>query len=73
MVNEPHTHPVKPTLGSMETSPEAKAIWEQLVNVLRNEEAWEILNTWYNEVYGKGYHDGLEKGASTRIETESEG
>ena len=40
--DQKRTHPTKPTLGSNETSPEAKALVEALQNVLRNEEAWHI-------------------------------
>ncbi len=42
LIDEPTTHPRKPTRGSLETSPEAKALVEELQNVLRNEEAWYI-------------------------------
>ncbi len=48
MVVEPHTHPLKPTLGSLETSPEAKALVEELQNVLRSEEAWYIAENHLN-------------------------
>jgi hypothetical protein len=42
LMKEPRTHPEKPTLGSNETSREAKELVEELQNVLRCEEAWYI-------------------------------
>jgi len=40
--DQKRTHPEKPTLGSTQTSREAKELVEALQNVLRNEEAWYI-------------------------------
>jgi hypothetical protein len=54
MVSEKHTHPVKPTLGSNETSREAKELVEELQNVLRCEEAWYIAEEHLSRARAQG-------------------
>ena len=36
----------KPTIGSLEATPQTKALWDEMQNVLRNEEAWEIIQRY---------------------------
>lgn len=50
--DQKRTHPEKPTLGSNEASPDAKALVEALQNVLRNEEAWYIAEAHIRKIRG---------------------
>jgi hypothetical protein len=50
LIKEKRTHPEKPTLGSNDTSPEAKQLVEDLQNILRCEEAWYVAEDHLNRV-----------------------
>jgi hypothetical protein len=47
-----YTHAQRETLGSNETSPEVKELWLSLQDIMRNEEAWFILEQFIRTVRG---------------------
>lgn len=54
MKGELKTHPEKPTLGSADVSPRAKKLWEDLCQIMRNEEAWFIIEVAFLSSFGRG-------------------
>jgi hypothetical protein len=42
-MEEPHTHPIPPTLRREDASDWTRELWEKLRDVIANEEAWYIL------------------------------
>jgi hypothetical protein len=46
MYEEPHTHPLKPTLRRSEVDQDVLRLAEEIRDVIKNEEMWFILQEW---------------------------
>jgi hypothetical protein len=46
---EPHTHPIRPTLTREEAGDDVLDLWCRLRDIIRNEEAWYIIQEWKDE------------------------
>ena len=58
MYKEPHTHPIRPDQGRIDTDQDVLDVALQLRDMLSNEEIWYILQQWKKKVITE-YEDKL--------------
>jgi hypothetical protein len=60
MIEEPHTHPLRQTINSMDADPGTKTLAEALHDLLRPEEIWFVIQKALREEYAEGFNEGMD-------------